>query len=59
MPVVGAVTYPFLPYGWDEASQPKQEAILIRNATVWTSEKDGILTNTDVLLKKWQDCCSW
>ncbi|MBP6588773.1 MAG: amidohydrolase family protein [Chitinophagaceae bacterium] len=51
MPVVGAVTYPFLPYGWDEASQPKQEAILIRNATVWTSEKDGILTNTDVLLK--------
>jgi imidazolonepropionase-like amidohydrolase len=51
IPVVGAVTYPFLPYGWDEAGQPKQESILIRNATVWTSEKEGILTNTDVLLK--------
>ncbi len=51
MPVVGAVTYPFLPFGWDEANQPKQETILIRNATVWTSEKEGILPNTDVLLK--------
>ena len=50
-PVVGKVTYPFLPYGWDESSQPKQETILIRNATVWTSEKEGVLQNTDVLLK--------
>lgn len=50
-PVVGKVTYPFLPYGWDETSQPKPETILIRNATVWTSEKEGILQNTDVLLK--------
>ncbi|MBM3415522.1 MAG: amidohydrolase family protein [Bacteroidetes bacterium] len=50
-PAVGKVTYPFLPYGWDEASQPKQETILIRNATVWTSEKEGVLQNTDVLIK--------
>jgi imidazolonepropionase-like amidohydrolase len=50
-PVVGKVMYPFLPYGWDEESQPKQETILIKNATVWTNEKEGVLKNTDVLLK--------
>ena len=50
-PVLGKVTYPFLPYGWDEEHQPKQETILIKNATVWTNEKEGILPNTDILLK--------
>ena len=50
-PIVGKVNYPFLPFGWDEDHAPKQETILIKNATVWTSEKDGILQNTDVLLK--------
>ena len=50
-PVLGKVTYPFMPYGWDEDHQPKQETILIKNATVWTSEKEGILQNTDILLK--------
>ena len=29
---------------------PKQETILIKNATVWTNEKDGKLENTDVLV---------
>jgi len=43
------VTYPFDGYGWEEA--PKQESLLIKNATVWTNEKDGKLENTDVLLK--------
>lgn len=43
------VTYPFDAYGWEEA--PKQEDLLIKNATVWTNEKDGKLENTDVLLK--------
>ena len=43
------VTYPFDGYGFEEL--PKQETILIKNATVWTNEKDGILQNTDVLLK--------
>lgn len=50
-PVVGKINYPFLPFGWDDDHQPKQETILIRNATVWTSEKEGILQNTDILLK--------
>lgn len=50
-PSVGSVTYPFMPFGSDEAHLPKQETILIKNATVWTSEKEGVLQNTDVLLK--------
>lgn len=50
-PVVGKVVYPFMPFGNDEEHLPKQETILIKNATVWTSEKDGVLQNTDVLLK--------
>ena len=47
--MIGAITYPFNGYGWEQ--MPKQEDILIRNATVWTNEKEGILENTDVLLK--------
>ena len=48
---LGKIIYPFLPFGWSEEQQPKQETILIKNATVWTNEKDGVLQNTDVLLK--------
>ena len=48
-PFVSPVTYPNVGYGF--TSKPKQETILFKNATVWTSEKDGILKNTDVLLK--------
>ena len=39
--VLGKVTYPFLSYGWEEILKP--ENILIKNATVWTSEKEGNL----------------
>jgi imidazolonepropionase-like amidohydrolase len=51
MPVIGKVTYPFEPFGWEEDQKPKQETILIKNATVWTNEKEGILENADVLIK--------
>jgi len=44
------VVYPFDGYGWDVLPTP--ENILIKNATVWTNEKDGILANTDVLVKE-------
>ncbi len=47
--VLGKVTYPFLSNGWEE--MPKAENFLIKNATVWTSEKEGKLENTDVLVK--------
>lgn len=46
---LGSVMYPFTPFGWTEA--PKQETILFKNATVWTSEAEGKLENTDVLVK--------
>jgi imidazolonepropionase-like amidohydrolase len=46
---LGKVTYPFGSYGWD--SLPHQENLLIKNATVWTNEKEGVLPNTDVLVK--------
>jgi imidazolonepropionase-like amidohydrolase len=49
-PVVVPITYPNVGYGF--ASKPKQETILFKNATVWTGEKEGILKNTDVLLKE-------
>ena len=48
---LGKVTYPFEPFGWTEDQAPKQETILIKNATVWTNEKEGILQNADVLIK--------
>jgi imidazolonepropionase-like amidohydrolase len=51
MPVVGKVIYPFEPFGWTEDQKPKQETILIKNATVWTNEKEGVLQNADVLIK--------
>jgi imidazolonepropionase-like amidohydrolase len=47
--VLGNVTYPFLAYGFD--SIPKQQTILIKNATVWTNEKEGRLQATDILVK--------
>lgn len=51
VPDVGKVIYPFQPFGWNETQQPKQETILIKNATVWTNEKEGVLQNADVLIK--------
>lgn len=37
--------------GLGNFTQPEQTTYLIKNATVWTSEKEGVLKNTDVLLK--------
>ncbi|HEY4207213.1 MAG TPA: amidohydrolase family protein, partial [Puia sp.] len=43
---IGKVVYPFDGYGWD--TLPTQHDLLIKNATVWTNEKEGRLENTDV-----------
>ncbi len=43
------LTYPNVGYGY--VTKPKQQNMLFKNATVWTSEEAGILTNTDVLVK--------
>ena len=46
---IGSLIYPFVAHGNKE--KPKAESILIKNATVWTNEADGVLENTDVLLE--------
>ena len=48
-PELGAITYPFVAYGWTE--EPEVKATVIRNATVWTNEDDGILEKADVLIQ--------
>ncbi|UOB18172.1 amidohydrolase family protein [Abyssalbus ytuae] len=49
MPEIFPVTYPNKAYG--TISLPQQQNVLFKNATVWTSEKEGVLNNTDVLVK--------
>jgi len=48
-PSIGKLNFPLGPFGFEE--MPKAEDLLIKNATVWTNEKEGVLTNTDVLVK--------
>ncbi len=43
------ISYPNIGFGNFE--QPKTQTILIKNTTIWTSEDDGILENTDILLE--------
>ncbi len=45
----GNIIYPFTAHG--NAIIPKQETILIKNATLWTNENKGIIENSDILLK--------
>jgi len=46
---LGKVIYPFMGHGYP--ALPSTETILIKNATVWTNESEGILQGADVLLK--------
>ncbi|WP_234734258.1 amidohydrolase family protein [Tellurirhabdus bombi] len=46
---LGALSFPFV--GMGNTEKPKAETMLIRNATVWTNEKDGVLQNADVLVQ--------
>lgn len=43
------ITYPNVAYGFSE--KPKTQTLLFKNATVWTNESEGILKQTDVLVK--------
>jgi imidazolonepropionase-like amidohydrolase len=45
---LGDVTYPFMAFGNKEL--PKATTVLFKNATVWTNETEGILSNSDVLI---------
>ncbi len=46
---LGELFYPALAYG--NTSLPTQGNFLIKNASVWTGEKEGVLQNTDVLIQ--------
>jgi imidazolonepropionase-like amidohydrolase len=46
---IGNIVYPFTAFGWTK--KPKPETVLIKNVTVWTNEKEGVLENTDVLIQ--------
>jgi len=48
-PNVMPLTYPNIGFGLKQKAVA--ETILFKKATVWTNEKDGILKNTDVLVK--------
>lgn len=48
-PLVMPLTYPNVAFGFKE--MPQQKTVLFKNVTVWTNEKEGILKNTDVLVK--------
>ncbi|KAF2512671.1 amidohydrolase family protein [Flavobacterium zhairuonense] len=43
------VTYPNVAFG--DTKKQTAQTLLFKNATVWTNEKEGILTETDVLIK--------
>ncbi len=45
----GKVIFPFTGHGYP--ALPVAETILIKNATVWTNEGDGVLQGADILLK--------
>jgi len=49
-PAAGKILYPFTAYGRE--TLPAREDVLIRNATVWTNEKEGVILNSDVLVQK-------
>lgn len=51
IPKTGVSFYPFTAFGNNDSSLPKQETILFKNATVWTSDKQGKMEGTDVLIK--------
>nr|WP_262339828.1 hypothetical protein [Idiomarina sp. OT37-5b] len=46
---VGDLTFPNVAYGVD--GLPERQDVLIRNVTVWTATEDGILEDTDVLVR--------
>jgi imidazolonepropionase-like amidohydrolase len=46
---LGKVTFPFGAHGYP--TLPSAETILIKNATVWTNEAEGVIQSSDVLLK--------
>ncbi|MEX2512205.1 MAG: amidohydrolase family protein [Cyclobacteriaceae bacterium] len=46
---LGEVIYPFIGHGNLEV--PQRESLLIKNATLWTNEAEGIMEETDILIE--------
>jgi imidazolonepropionase-like amidohydrolase/ribosomal protein S16 len=46
---IGKITYPFGSYGSE--TKPQAETMLVKNATIWTNEAQGIVPNMDVLIQ--------
>ncbi len=46
---MGSILYPFQGYGF--LNQPTAQDILLKNGTVWTSEKEGIIQGGDILIQ--------
>jgi imidazolonepropionase-like amidohydrolase len=49
LPSTGGLIYPLVAFG--NETVPSGEAVLLKNATIWTNEKEGVLQNADVLLE--------
>ena len=43
------VNFPNMAFGWDSIPT-KAQAIVFRNATIWTNEEEGIIRNSDVVI---------
>lgn len=50
LPTNGAIIFPYSAYGKEAPTNPTKKDILIKHATVWTNEKEGILKNNDVFI---------
>jgi imidazolonepropionase-like amidohydrolase len=48
MPLLPELSFPNMAYGFKKL--PDKKTYLIKNVTVWTNEKEGILKSTDVLI---------
>lgn len=48
-PILPVIPYPFTDYAPEK--QPQQLSVVFRNATVWTNEKQGTVTEADVWVK--------
>ena len=48
-PYLAKITYPNKAFGFDKL--PESQILLIKNATIWTNESEGILNETDLIVK--------
>jgi len=46
---IARLTFPNMAYGFE--TLPNPENVLVKNATIWTSEAEGVLGNSDLLIK--------